>query len=65
MAEVRFTSTFDLRRERLAVVNLGLMRHLRDDMIAYAKVGRSIVSDEGLGHTYVGVGVKFELMPRR
>ena len=27
MAEVRFTSTFDLKRERLVVVNFGLMRH--------------------------------------
>ena len=65
MGEVRFTSTFDLKRERLAVMNFGLMYRLRDDVIAYAKVGHSIFSDEGFGHTYLAVGVKFELMSKK
>jgi hypothetical protein len=64
MAEVRFISTFDLKRERLLVVNFGLMRRLRDNVVLYANVGRSIFSDRGFGHTYVGVGVKFELTPK-
>jgi hypothetical protein len=64
MAEVRFISTFDLRRERLLVVNFGLMRSLRDNVVLYANVGRSIFSDGSFGHTYVGVGLKFELTPR-
>jgi hypothetical protein len=42
MAEVRFISTFDLKRERLLVVNFGLMRRLRDNVVLYANVGRSI-----------------------
>jgi hypothetical protein len=63
MGEVRFTSTFDLRRERLLVVNSGLMRRIRENVVLYANVGRSVFSDEGMGHIYVGVGVKFLLMP--
>jgi len=64
MAEVRFISTFDLKCERLLVVNFGLMRRLRDNVVLYANVGQSIFSDRGFGHTYVGVGVKFELTPK-
>ena len=65
MADVRFTSTFDLKRERGLVVNFGLMRRIRDNAVLYAKVGRSIFSDEGFGHTYIGVGMKFELTPKQ
>jgi hypothetical protein len=63
MAEVRFTSTFDLQRERLLVLNSGLMRHIRDNVVLYANVGRGVFSDEGTRHIYVGVGVKFLLTP--
>ena len=64
MAEVRFVSTFDIKRERLLVVNFGLMRSLRDNMVLYANVGRSLFSDGEFGNTYVGVGIKFELTPK-
>ena len=60
MVEGRYTSTFDLDSERLLVVNLGLMRRLQDNLGIYAKVGRSLYSDEGSGHTYVGFGLKTE-----
>jgi hypothetical protein len=63
MGEVRFTSTFDLQRERLLIVNSGLMRRIRDNVVLYANVGRSVFSDEGIRHIYVGVGVKFLLAP--
>jgi hypothetical protein len=63
MGEVRFTSTFDLQRQRLLVVNSGLMRRIRDNVVLYVNVGRSVYSDEGTRHIYVGVGVKFLLMP--
>ena len=63
MGEVRFTSTFDLQRERLLIVNSGLMRRIRDNVVLYANVGRSVFSDEGIRHIYVGVGVKFLLTP--
>jgi hypothetical protein len=63
MGEVRFTSTFDLQRERLLIVNSGLMRRIRDNVVLYANVGRSVFSDERIRHIYVGVGVKFLLTP--
>ena len=63
MAEIHSTSTLDFERERLIVVNIGLMRRLRDDATLYAKLGHSLVSDEGPAHTYVGVGVKVTLVP--
>ncbi|HXN23833.1 MAG TPA: hypothetical protein VOA41_13930 [Candidatus Dormibacteraeota bacterium] len=63
MAEIRLTSMFDLQRERLLVVNSGLMRRIRDNVVLYAHVGRNVFSDEGIRHIYVGVGVKFLLMP--
>jgi hypothetical protein len=59
MAEVRYTSTFDLQREPRLVVNFGLMRCIRYNVVLYANVGRSVFSDEGIRHIYVGVGVKF------
>jgi hypothetical protein len=64
MAEIRLESAFDFKRDRLIVVNVGLMRRLRDNVILYANVGHSIFSDDVSGHTYVGVGVKFLLMPK-
>lgn len=63
MGEVRFTSTFDFQRQRLLVVNSGLMRRIRDNVVLYVNVGRSVYSDEGTRHIYAGVGVKFMLMP--
>jgi len=64
MGEIRAESAFDFKRDRLIVVNFGVMRRVRDNVILYANVGRSIFSDEGSEHTYVGVGVKFLLMPK-
>jgi hypothetical protein len=65
MAEARFTSTFDLAEERLFVVNVGLMRRLRDDVTLFGNVGRSLFSDEGSEHTYVGMGVKLQDAPKK
>jgi len=64
MGEIRAESAFNFKRDRLVVVNFGAMRRLRDNMILYANVGRSIFSDEVSAHTYVGVGIKFLLMPK-
>jgi hypothetical protein len=32
-------------------------------VVLYVNVGRSVLSDEGIRHNYVGVGVKFLLRP--
>jgi hypothetical protein len=64
MGEVRFNSSLNLRRERLVVVNFGLMCRLRDNVILYTNVGRGIFSDHAFAHTYVGLGVKFLITPK-
>jgi hypothetical protein len=61
---MRAESAFDFKRDRLVVLNFGVMRRLRYNMILYANVGRSIFSDEVFARTCVGVGVKFLLMPK-
>jgi hypothetical protein len=64
MGEIRTESSFDFKRERLVVVNFGVMRRVRRNVLLYANVGRSVFSDDGLTHTYAGVGVKFLLAPK-
>lgn len=64
MAEIHGESAFDFKRERLVVVNFGAMRRLQDNVILYANIGHSLVSDEVPGHLYVGAGVKFLLTPK-
>ena len=64
MGEIRTESAFDFRHERLVVLNFGVMRRLRDNMLLYANVGRSIFSDEVPAHTYLGMGIKFLLKPK-
>jgi hypothetical protein len=62
MTEVRAESSFDLRRERLALVNVGVIHGVRN-VIAYAHLGRSLFSDDGFAHTYIGVGIKVMIKP--
>jgi hypothetical protein len=64
MGEIRFESAFDLRHERLAVVDFGLMRRLGDNLIFYTKIGHSIFSDDVSRHTYIGIGMKFTTAPK-
>jgi hypothetical protein len=69
MGEFRCNSSFDFQRERLLIVNAGLMRRIRDNVVLYANVGRSVFADEDIRqieatrHIYVGAGVKFLLTP--
>jgi hypothetical protein len=63
MVELRTESTLDLRRNRLAVVNAGVMRGVRT-IIVYAQAGRSLFSDDGSKHAYIGVGVKLLVKPK-
>ena len=65
MAEIRAESEFNFKHERLVVVNFGLMRRLRDNVILYANVGRSILSDDVPDHVYFGGGVKLLLTPKK
>jgi hypothetical protein len=62
MVEVHAESTFDLERDRLVTLNGGLIRGL-GRYIVYGNVGHSLFSDDGVGHTYVGFGLKVLLTP--
>jgi hypothetical protein len=57
MMELRGESTFDLKRDRVALLNAGLIRGVRN-IVVYGKVGRSMFSDDGSAHTYLSVGMK-------
>ena len=63
MAELRAETGLDLEHDRLLAVNLGLMRSLGHAFVIYTKVGHSIFSDDGLGHTYAGAGLKVLIKP--
>ena len=62
MVEVHAESTFDLRRDRLVTLNGGVIRGVGRYLV-YANVGRSLFSDDGVGHTFVGLGLKVLLTP--
>jgi hypothetical protein len=62
MTEVRSESTFDLQRDRLVLVNVGVIHGVRG-VILYAHLGRSLLSDDGLVHTYIGIGTKVMIKP--
>jgi hypothetical protein len=62
MTEVRAESTFDLQRDRLVLVNVGVIHGVRN-VVVYAHLGRSLFSDEGFVHTYIGIGMKVLIKP--
>jgi len=62
MIELRTESTLDFKRERLVFVNAGFIHGVRN-IIVYTNVGHSLFADDGLGHTYAGVGIKLLIDP--
>jgi hypothetical protein len=58
MAEARLESAFDLQRDRLVALNVGVMRGVGETLVVYANMGRSLFADGGIAHTFVGVGLK-------
>jgi hypothetical protein len=64
MTEVRTESTFDLQRERLVLVNAGVIHGVRN-VIVYAHLGRSLLSDDKFVHTYIGIGLKVMIKPAK
>jgi hypothetical protein len=57
MIELREESTLDFARDRLVILNGGLIHGVRN-LIVYGNVGRSFFSDDGVRHAYIGAGVK-------
>jgi hypothetical protein len=58
MIEVRNESALDFKSNHLMLLNVGLIHGVRN-IIVYTKVGHSLYTDDGVGHTYLGVGMKF------
>jgi hypothetical protein len=58
MTEASFESAFDLQRDRVMTLNVGVMRGVGEALVMYANVGRSLFSEDGIPHTLVGVGLK-------
>jgi hypothetical protein len=62
MIELRSESTLDFKRDRLVFLNAGFIHGVRN-IIVYANLGHSVFSDDGVGHTYAGVGMKLLIDP--
>jgi hypothetical protein len=57
MIEVRNESALDFQSNHLTLLNVGFIHGVRN-VIVYTKLGHSLFSDDGSGHTYIGVGMK-------
>ena len=57
-ADNRFKrSTFDFKRDRLVFLNVGVIHGVRY-VTMYARIGRSLFSDDGIAHSYLALGIK-------
>jgi hypothetical protein len=65
MAELHGDSRFDFDHDRLLTANVGLMRSLGHSIVLYTNGGHSLFSDDGFGHSYVGLGLKALITPKR
>jgi hypothetical protein len=58
MVEVRDEVSSSFNDNHLLLLNVGLIHGVRR-VIVYTKLGHSLFSDDGFGHTYLGIGMKF------
>ena len=56
MIELRTESSIDVQRDRLVLVNAGIIDGVRN-VVVYANIGQSVFSDDG-GHFSAGGGFK-------
>jgi hypothetical protein len=63
MLELRDESSLNLKNNHLLFLNGGLIHGVRR-VIVYTVVGHSLFSDDGVGHTYLGIGVKVMIHTR-
>jgi hypothetical protein len=57
MIELRSEQSLSFTHDRLVYVNGGFIHGVRN-IITYVNVGHSLFADDGLGHTYLGFGIK-------
>jgi hypothetical protein len=63
MVELRDETSLDLRDNHLSLINVGVIYGVRR-AIVYGRFGHSVFTDDGFGHTYAGVGMKFMIHTR-
>jgi hypothetical protein len=64
MAELHGETRFDFAHDRLVNTNVGVMRAMGHSFVFYANLGHSLCSDDGEGHTDLGLGVKVLIKAR-
>lgn len=64
MIEIRSESTLDFRRDRLVLINGGLIHGVRN-VVVYTNIGHSLLSDDGSGHSFFGIGMKLTIQTRQ
>jgi hypothetical protein len=57
-AEEGIYNNFDRNRDKLIKANVGFMKPINKNLSLYGAVGKSIVSSDGLNHTYFTIGIK-------
>jgi len=57
MIEIRNESAIDFASNQLMVLNAGFIHGVRN-VVVYTQVGHSLYSADGLGHTYLALGMK-------
>ena len=60
MIELRTESSVGFKDNRLVYVNAGYIHGVRN-VIVYGNVGHSLFADDGLSHTYAGIGIKVQI----
>jgi len=63
MGEIRGEWALDLGHARTVTMDLGIMRQIRGSVIGYCQAGRTLYSDEGAAHTFLGAGLKVLIKP--
>lgn len=63
MGEIGFESPFNGQEKTRTVVNAGVMQALGHYAVLYGNLGRTIASPDGETHVFVGIGVKFMIVP--
>jgi hypothetical protein len=63
MGEIGFEAPFDGDEKSTTLINAGVMQALGHYAVLYGNIGRTLSSGDGETHTFVGVGVKFNIVP--
>jgi hypothetical protein len=63
MGELHGERPFHAADDRELIVNAGIMRAVGHIAVIYGNVGRTIVSEDGEAHTFLGIGLKVLVKP--